>query len=57
MIKALETVYYRCQKCNFVHQVPSYWTGHHPEATILVEHLDLQKKEICEHTELELEKE
>lgn len=43
----MECVYYKCQTCGFVYQVPSYWSDHAPDETMEMEHVDLRTKEIC----------
>jgi len=53
----METIYYKCDKCGYSHQVPSYWSGHNPEEQLEMMHLDFGTKEICENQMLKLEKE
>jgi hypothetical protein len=50
----METVFYKCETCGFVHQVPSYWSGYAPEKEMEMEHVNLQTKEMCEDTCLKL---
>ncbi len=50
----METVFYKCQTCGFVHQVPSYWSGYAPDEEIEMEHVNLETKEMCEDKVLKL---
>ncbi len=50
----MEAVFYKCPKCGFVHQVPSYWSGHSPEPEIEMPHFDLTTKEACSEMILKL---
>jgi len=43
----MEYVYYKCLTCGFVHQEPSYWSGHGPEDQIEMQHINLETKEFC----------
>jgi hypothetical protein len=50
----MDCIYYKCSTCGFVHQVPSYWSGHSPEDSIEMQHVDLKTKEMCEDITLRL---
>ena len=53
----MEMLYYKCYKCGYMHQVPSYWSGHSNEELMEMEHLNLKTKEMCEELILKLIKE
>ncbi len=50
----MECNYYKCKTCGFVHQVPSYWSGHAPEDIYEMPHMNLETKEMCDDIELKL---
>ena len=50
----MEVVFYKCVTCGFVHQVPSYWSGHSPEKEMDMPHINLETKEVCIDTILKL---
>lgn len=43
----MECNYYKCSTCGFVHQVPSYWSGHAPDQEMEMPHMNLETKEMC----------
>lgn len=50
----MEVIYYKCGSCGFVHQVPSYWSGHAPEKSLELMHINLNTKEMCLEVNLTL---
>lgn len=50
----MENTYYKCPKCGFVYQVPSYWSGFAPEDKIEMFHMNLETKEMCDENTLDL---
>lgn len=50
----MEVIYYKCEKCGYVHQVPSYWSGHAPEERVQMPHLNMKTKEMCDELTLKL---
>lgn len=50
----METYYYECPVCGFVHQVPAYWVSFAPEEEMEYQHLCLETKEVCENEILKL---
>lgn len=48
----MEMIYYKCETCGFVHQVPAYWSGYAPEEELEMAHIDLKTKAPCSDTVL-----
>ena len=46
--------YYKCEKCGFVYQVPSYWSGYAEGNEIEMPHINLETKEMCDEIKLVL---
>lgn len=52
----MELVYYKCPLCGFVYQVPEYWMAFSPEETLDMDHINIETKEICIETKLQIMK-
>jgi hypothetical protein len=43
----METYFYQCPQCGFVHQVPAYWVNFSPEKQMILAHVDLNTGDTC----------
>ncbi|WP_156943717.1 hypothetical protein [Alkaliphilus transvaalensis] len=50
----MEMVYYKCQTCGFIHQIPEYWSGFAPDEQIELVHFNLSTGEECSEVMLGL---
>jgi len=50
----MEVIYYRCETCGFIHQVPAYWADFNPDQSMEMPHLNLETKLMCTDLDLKL---
>jgi hypothetical protein len=53
----METYFYKCMICGFVHIIPAYWVSYNPETTMEFPHVNHDTKEDCVNPVLQLMKE
>lgn len=53
----METYFYKCHVCGFVHFVPAYWVSYNPEDTMEFPHINPDTKDDCGNPVLQLMKE
>ncbi len=52
----METYFYKCPLCGFMHFIPAYWVSFAPEEEMEFEHVDAKSDENCSNVFLKLVK-